>query len=266
MMVDAVVGSNGGSSISANGGTGNIKLIVSDVKHPIAGLKIPRSGINSLTIGGTPTATGTETFTVTAIDAAGGKTTTNYSITVNPAVPPTLTISGSASVNEEAPYTLNLSGSDTSPQTISGWTINWGDGHVQKVTGNPASVTHIYAVGPHTYTISAAATDQTGTYKAGNKVVVEVNHVPPTLSLSGASSVNEGDVYTLHLSGTDTHKMTHWTINWGDGSAPLIVSGDPHSVKHIYHKGPSEFIISGTAADDEGVYSASNSVTVKVDV
>jgi len=264
MMVDAVVGFNGGSSISASGGTGNIRLIVSNVRNPIAGLTIPRSSINSLTIGGAPKVTGTETFTVTAIDAAGGRTTTNYSITVNPAVPPTLAIGGAGSVNEEATYTLNLSGSDTSPQTLSSWTINWGDGHVQKVTGNPTSVTHVYADGPRSYTISAAATDQTGTYKAGNQVVVEVDHAAPTLSISGASSVNKGDVYTLNLSGTDTHKIVHWTINWGDGSAPEIVSGNPKLVKHVYTEVRSDFIISATAADNEGVYNASDTVTVNV--
>jgi hypothetical protein len=47
---------------------------------------VPSSGGNTLSIGGTPTATGTEVFTVTATDAAGGTASTTYSFAVNPAV------------------------------------------------------------------------------------------------------------------------------------------------------------------------------------
>ena len=53
-------------------------------------MTIPSGGTTSLAIGGAPTATGTETFTVTATDSVGGTTFTNYSITVNPAVTLTL--------------------------------------------------------------------------------------------------------------------------------------------------------------------------------
>ena len=264
MMVDAVVGTNNSTGISASGGAGDIKLTVGGVKHAIAGLTIQRSGTNNLTIGGTPRATGTETFTVTATDVLGDTTTANYSITVNPPVPPQLTIGGASSVNEKAPYTLNLSGSDVSPQTISSWTINCGDGHVQKVAGTPDSVSHVYAVGTHNYTIHAAATDQTGTYRAGNTITVEVNHVPPTLSISGASNVNEGSTYTLDLSGTDTHKITHWTINWGDGSAPQIVAGNPKSVTHVYLNGPANDVINATATDNVGTFTAGDTVAVTV--
>ena len=47
---------------------------------------VPSSGTDSLTISGTPTATGTEVFTVTTIDSFNNTTTTTYSITVNPAL------------------------------------------------------------------------------------------------------------------------------------------------------------------------------------
>ena len=46
----------------------------------------------------------------------------------------------------------------------------------RSVSGNPASVTHVYADGNSTsnYTISATATDEDGTYAAGNTVAVNV--------------------------------------------------------------------------------------------
>jgi hypothetical protein len=72
-------------TITANGGTGAKSLVVQNLNGAIPGLNVPASGTNSLTISGTPTATGTETFTVVATDAVGESALTNYSITVNPA-------------------------------------------------------------------------------------------------------------------------------------------------------------------------------------
>ena len=74
--------------ITPTGGT-NPTLAVSNIQNPIPGLTVPASKVGSLPISGTPTATGTESFTVTAIDSAGGPSAmANYSITVNPWVDP----------------------------------------------------------------------------------------------------------------------------------------------------------------------------------
>src|SRR5262249_36121189 len=55
---------------------------------------------------------------------------------------PTLTISGNASVDEGSPYALSLAASDPGADPITSWTVNWGDGNVETIVGNPASVTH----------------------------------------------------------------------------------------------------------------------------
>ena len=70
-------------TITASGGTGTITLTVSNIQGAIKGLTVPTSGTGSLTISGTPKATGTETFTVTATDSLGVSASTNYSITIN---------------------------------------------------------------------------------------------------------------------------------------------------------------------------------------
>jgi hypothetical protein len=70
-------------TLTASGGTGNITLVVSNIINPVVGLVLPALGSNSLSISGTPTITGTETFTVTAIDSVGAATSGTYSITVN---------------------------------------------------------------------------------------------------------------------------------------------------------------------------------------
>ena len=72
-------------TIAALGGTGTVALTVSNLAGAIPGLNVPMSGTGNLPITGTPTATGTETFTVTAMDSVGATTSTNYSLSVNPA-------------------------------------------------------------------------------------------------------------------------------------------------------------------------------------
>src|SRR5207249_3107224 len=125
--------------------------------------------------------------------------------------------------------------------------------------------THVFADGPNSYTVSATATDEDGTFSAGNTVAVTVNNVTPTLTLSGPASVNEGAVYTLSLSsydpGADT--VSGWTITWGDG-VTQAVAGNPGSVVHVYADGPNDFTIRATAADEDGTYNAGNALSVHV--
>ena len=68
---------------------------------------------------------------------------TTTTLTVNN-VAPTLTTTGGATVNEGDLYTLNLSAVDPGNDTVTGWTINWGDGSIETIAGNPPSVTHTY--------------------------------------------------------------------------------------------------------------------------
>ncbi|GAA5505791.1 PKD domain-containing protein [Novipirellula caenicola] len=81
-------------------------------------------------------------------------------------VAPTLTVSGDDSIDEGSSYTLNLTSSDPGDDMINQWTIDWGDGTVESILGNPSSVTHVYADGPDLYSITATATDEDGTYDA----------------------------------------------------------------------------------------------------
>tara|TARA_R110002167_G_scaffold352262_1_gene565134 strand:- start:1303 stop:19128 length:17826 start_codon:yes stop_codon:yes gene_type:complete len=96
-------------------------------------------------------------------------------------VAPTLTISGNATVDEGATYTLNLSASDPGTDTITEWSIDWGDGNVETVSGNPSTVTHDYANGLSSYTISATATDEDGTYNSNAIVVTFIESTLQTL-------------------------------------------------------------------------------------
>jgi Ca2+-binding RTX toxin-like protein len=71
------------------------------------------------------------------------------------------------------------------------------------VSGNPSSVTHTYADGDANYTISATATDEDGTYAAGNTVAVTVNNVAPTADAGGPYFAFEDTPIVLNGSGSD---------------------------------------------------------------
>lgn len=96
-------------------------------------------------------------------DGSSYSTVVQQTLTVTN-VAPTLNITGAATANSGTAYTLNLSVTDPGNDTISNWVINWGDGSIQTVTGNPGSVTHVYTNDGFTNGIIVSATDEDGTY------------------------------------------------------------------------------------------------------
>ena len=261
----------------------NLSATGNPSNHPITGWTI-NWGDNSgtETISGNPSSvthvyadaslSGPYPITATAIEDEGSFNSNALDVNVN-VVAPTVTISGNSSVNEDDTYTLNLSATgNPSNHPITGWTINWGDNSgTETISGNPSSVTHVYAdaslSGP--YPITATAIEDEGTFSA-NSLEVNVNVVPPTVTINGASSINEDDTYTLNLSATgnpSNHPITSWMINWGDNSGTQTVSGNPSSVTHVYAdaslSGP--YPITATAIEDEGTF-ISNTLDVNVAV
>ena len=195
------------------------------------------------------------TVSLQVTDSIGQTSTDTATVSITN-VAPSLIISGAGIVNEASTYTLNLSGSDPGQDTIASWSINWGDGNIQSVSGNPGSVTHVYADNG-SYTISASATDEDGTWSANTKALSVLN-VTPTLGLSGGSppSVTEGSTVTLALSSSDPGADTigSWSINWGDGSIQSIV-GNPTSASHVYGDN-GIYNITASATDEDGTYSS----------
>jgi uncharacterized delta-60 repeat protein len=86
-------------------------------------------------------------------------------------VPPVVSVSGPSTASVGVPYTLSLSaGSDPGTDSISGWRIDWGDGSVDTLTGNPTSATHTY-LQAQSRTITAVARDEDGEYSTGGQTI-----------------------------------------------------------------------------------------------
>jgi 6-phosphogluconolactonase (cycloisomerase 2 family)/Ca2+-binding RTX toxin-like protein len=220
------------------------------------------SGVTSHTFA-TP---GTYTVGVAVVDADGATVTGTTTVTVNPLVPAVRTISGASAVEVGATYLLSLLASGPGADAITSWTINWGDGSLQTVTGNPPAVTHVYAT-PGAYAVGAVAADPAGTRPANNLNVTAtpVPVVAPGLTLSGSANNTEGDPYTLNLailprSGSDTIKS--WIIRWGDLTTQTVPA-DTTSLTHVF-KGPATYTISAVAIGQNVTWYAGNTVSVTV--
>ena len=210
-------------------------------------------------------ADGTADYTITAqaenkdaVSEAVSRTVTVLNVA------PTVAIVGDATVDEEAPYTLNLAASDPGDDTITSWTIDWGDGAVETIFGNLPTAAHTYTDGDADFTINATATDEDGTH-AANSLNVSVLNVAPTLSVSGATTVDEGAPYTLNLASSNLGEdpITSWTVNWGTGFDEVIL-GNPSTLTNVYHDGPDVFIVTASATDSDGNIHQANEHTVLV--
>jgi predicted outer membrane repeat protein len=118
---------------------------------------------------------GSYTLAVQTSDGNGVVATDTTTLTVTNTAP-TLTASGPATAIAGSPYVLALSATDPSLLTVNQWTINWGDGAIDVVVGNPPSVTHTYTLVGLAYNITVSARDADGAWQ------------PSELIASGAAS------------------------------------------------------------------------------
>lgn len=182
-------------------------------------------------------------------------------------VKPQLVLSGASTAAEGEEYQLDLSAIDPGNDTISSWTVSWGDGETTVVNTPTASLLHTFADDGN-LVINVTAQDEDGLYVAQKEVVVA--NVAPTLSVSRTAVddpelVNEGDAYVLSLAATDPgdDTISSWTINWGDGNTDTVL-GNTETVSHIYadDSAASVLDIVVTANDEDGETVTTLNVTV----
>ena len=174
-------------------------------------------------------------------------------VTVNN-VAPILTLSGESSVDEGSEYTLELSLSDPGEDTITEWEIDWGDGDIETVSGNPSSVTHTYVNGLNMYTISATAIDEDDTFAAENTLEVTVINVAPTVSIDDMVQPNTdfilpNDELEFMGSFTDPGILDPHTIEWDFGDSTVITG--TLTPTHTYLNA-GEYTVTLTVWDDDG--------------
>jgi hypothetical protein len=140
-------------TVTASGYPSPTTLAVSNVQNAVAGVIIPSSGTGSIALSGTPTASGTETFTITATNGAAQQTTQNFTLTVNPGAATHFSISGPASTVAGAPLSVTVTALDAYGDIATGYlgTIHFTSS--DPFAALPANYTFVSAdSGVHTFT------------------------------------------------------------------------------------------------------------------
>jgi hypothetical protein len=191
--------------------------------------------------------------TLTATDTDGAVGTASKSITVTN-VAPALHLTGSTMVYRDAPYNLTFASADPGADTITAWIVNWGDGQVETINGNPQSASHVYTADGD-FMISASAQDEDGAFAAGNSLVFGVSDVAdvtaPAASLASTPTVTTGDtVSTFTVNYTDDTAIDPSTFGDGD----VLVTG-PNGFSQLAH------FVSSTQGAGAGSYVATYTFT-----
>jgi PKD repeat protein len=187
----------------------------------------------------TPDDDGAYAVEVTVTTADGETATAGTAFGVQNVAPKlTVTAAAGGSVDEGSAFVVNLSAVDPGADTIQSWTIDWGDGQVQQVSGNPSSVSHVYA-DDGSYTVTATATDEDGTWQqqgsSGN----------PTYALTGfPGSWHEAQAEALAMGGhlvaiNDAAEQALIRSLFIDGQAPEafwigLTDADEYSSEGVY--------------------------------
>ncbi|MBL0284130.1 MAG: hypothetical protein IPQ01_09660, partial [Zoogloea sp.] len=210
-------------------------------------------------------AASTPTLTVSLADEDGSyANVASLGLTVGLPTPTlSLAAQANAAVNEGSTFTRSIAFSDGEDSNGDGWSYNvqWNDGVVQSGT---TAVQHFdlnrtAADGNATLTATITVADLGGADSDTESLQLNVANVAPTASISGASAVDEGSVYTLTVGaildpGTDTR--SGYTIAWGDGSTDSFTPADwvaaAGSFTHTYADGASASTITVSTTDEDG--------------
>jgi PKD repeat protein len=163
---------------------------------------------------------------------------------------------------------------DPGADTVSGYTIHWGDGVNETFSGSPSgSKSHVYVNGAAAgtgRTITVDLTDEDGSYLGVASQSVTVNNVAPTVALNGPAAAAEGQTkhytFTAGDPGADTLSVS--ATSGGSVGTVSNLAFDPAtkagSFDVSFADGPATSTVSVRVADSDGAVSAASTVDVGV--
>ncbi len=175
-----------------------------------------------------PDGTANYTITITAQTASGSIAAAPIVAQVVDAVPQPV-ISGTSTVSEGQAYTLALSPTTADGDSVTSWSINWGDGTpIQNITGSPASINHTFAAGVPEPTITAFATDDDGTGSATQAVAV-IPAGATNLAVTGVTATSATLTWTNNSYVAEAMIIEDSTDGGATYAAVLYASGNASS-------------------------------------
>ncbi|HWE02406.1 MAG TPA: PKD domain-containing protein [Tepidisphaeraceae bacterium] len=226
---------------------------------PLSGPTAPGasgSGYGSVTH--TYQTTGARTISVSLADDTGIYTAATLPLNVNQ---PTVPVTGNQTATKGQSYALTLGAPFDPGQTVTGYTVHWGDGASNVYTSN-GIVQHTYgAAGSDMITVDMS--DGVGAYASVASRTVQVSGAGPVVTLSGSAHANAGGTYTLNVAKVvdPNGKATKYTVHWGDGATTTSASAGPFT--HTFSSAGATNI-SIDVTDSAGTFTGAGTLPVTV--
>jgi hypothetical protein len=217
----------------------------------------------------------TYAITVDLVDEDGTHTdrANDLSVLVNN-VAPTVSLNGSTSPTEGTPFTYSFSVSDPGTDTFSVVTQSCGSGALSDATFDnvtkAGSFKCTFPDGPADSTVSVQVKDSDDAASNTANVDVKVQNVAPTVTLSGATSADEGAVvsysFTTSDPGVDTFSLVSQSCGAGGtlSNAAFSSATGTGSFDCKFLDGPAMSTVSVQVKDSDDAPSNTSSITVTV--
>jgi len=109
-------------------------------------------------------------------------------------------------------YTVPLTATDPGDATVTGWSVNWGDGTTDSLGATATAATHAYAE-PGDYGVTVTVTDNTGGYFTTYTVAARPG--VGSVTLSGPYAVSATDALVATPAAPGTPLRFEWSANGG---------------------------------------------------
>ncbi len=183
-------------------------------------------------------------------------------LNLTPSPSPSVNLTGASTANTGISYSLGITAAPASGSSLTGLTVNWGDGSaLESLAVSATSASHTFS-STGNFTISVNATDA-NTLTANATKTVAVSLPSPTISVSGLSSVTINTTYTLSITAAAVSgsSISGLSVNWGDGNTDTLLTTATSATHGFLSTG--NFTVTATVTDaNTQTATASQAVTV----
>jgi uncharacterized delta-60 repeat protein len=165
---------------------------------------------------------------------------------------------GTYTVQERSFTTLYDAGSSSNAGAIVSW--EWDTDYngvmfVPRLSGRTAVLSAAGMDGPNTRPMALRVTDAAGNV-AVTPALLSIENVAPVLSATPTGPAVAGAPVTFKLGIADPSAadfVSRWVIDWGDGTVPTTLIGQPTSVTHTF-PAAGTYVAVATVTDEDGSY------------